>query len=77
MPITEYEGEVTASVSYRVDSARWDDELQGDYMCDMELHDLWMFGRKWTMPELIETFGKNGAQFIEGYIFDNLEWDDG
>lgn len=72
MPITEYESEITARVSYRVEESRWKDEERGTAV-DMELHDLWMFGRAWRWPELVETFGHRGARYIEKHIFDNVE----
>lgn len=73
MAIADYRDEIEAKVSYSVYTSSFTDEVQGD-VTDCEIHDLWMFGRKWTMGELIETFGEKGARAIERFILDGTEY---
>lgn len=73
MPLTNYTSEIDATVSYTLERSRFSDEEQGDRMTDMELHDVWMFGKSWRKSELREVFGPRGLAYIEKHIFDNVE----
>lgn len=73
MPIADYYDEIEAKVSYAVYTSCFTDEPQGE-ITDCEIHDLWLFGRNWTMGELIETFGEKGARAIERFILDRTEY---
>jgi hypothetical protein len=73
MPVTTYNSEIEAQVSYTMDRQRFSDEEPGDIPTNMELHDLWMFGRAWRWSEVVDTFGNKGARAIERFIFDNVE----
>ena len=46
---------------------------------DLKLASVWMFGRDWTRQQLVEKFGKQGADAIEELVCDETcedSWED-
>lgn len=81
MPLATVYDEIEAQVSFRtyktdygVDRSPVWDEIDED---TMELESLHMFGSEWSRAELVECFGKQGANALEQLIFNGIEdWED-
>ena len=80
MPVATVNEEIEAVVSFSVrktdygvpGSPVWDEIIDET----MEIDSLHMFNDDWTRAELVETFGKQGADALERLIFNNVEeWD--
>jgi hypothetical protein len=80
MPVATVSAEIDATVSFQTEqtdygvagSPTWDEIIDGT----MEIDSLYMFGEDWTRAELVETFGKQGADALSRLIFNNIgeEW---
>ena len=81
MPVAQIREEIEASVSFT--TSKTDYGVPGSPVWDeiddssLELESLWMFGSEWHRSELLEIFGKQGAEALERLIFNAVEdWED-
>ena len=81
MPLAKVNSEIDAQVSFR--TYKEDYGVTGSPVWDaiddssMELESLHMFGDDWSRAELVECFGKQGADALMQLIFNNVEdWED-